>query len=164
MGLSCTSVATSVSGRPHMGCAASASHHLASEQNLGSSPTHLSATSGTFFLFFNISSTKTIISSSEVVKDNLLFAVNDLSSSSGGEYSDTLQASYLCFCPFSQVRGLSISTEAAGRQRCAGVSSLSSLRPSPPLRSPLGLLLGLFAQLFPSLTAFIPDEQCSLLC
>ena len=70
---------------------------------------------------------------------------------------------YLHWYPFCQVQGWCISNVAAGRQHCAGMNSPSSLLPSLPRHTAPCLLPEPFAQLFPSLTAFIPDERHSLL-
>lgn len=69
---------------------------------------------------------------------------------------------YLHLLPFFQVRGLCISSVATGQQHYGVMNSPSSLLLSSSLHSALCLLLELFAQLFPSLTAFIPDERRSL--
>lgn len=69
---------------------------------------------------------------------------------------------YLHLLPLFQVRGLCISNVASGQQHYGVMNSPSSLLLSSSLHSALCLSLELCAQLFPSLTAFIPDERRSL--
>lgn len=121
------------------------------------------------FFFFATASLRACLTSPPFIPHIWLAGCKSSHSSKEGKLKEakvkwrSLSWSYLHLWPSCRVQGWYVSSVAAGHRRCAGTSSLSSWLRSPPLHSTRCLLPEPFAQLFPSLTAFIPDERRSLL-